>query len=59
MKQKLTVDRVLCRFVYEGGIKGEWVSLEEAMKTWLNPASGHAVKWVEFIEKKRERWDTS
>ena len=54
MKQKLTVDRILCRFVYEGGVKGEWVSLDEAMKTWLNPASGYKVNRVEFIEKKRD-----
>jgi len=52
-KKNLPVSRVEVRFVYEGEIKGEWVDLEDAMRTWLTPASGRRVDRVEFIEKER------
>lgn len=52
-KMTLPVSRVECRFVYEGGIKGEWVDLADAMRTWLTPAAGYAIDRVEFQEKER------
>lgn len=52
-KATLPVSQVEARFVYEGGVKGEWVSLDQAMQTWLNPARGYKVQRVEFQEKLR------
>jgi hypothetical protein len=53
-KQNMPVSRIECRYVYEGGIKGEWVPLTEVMKTWLAPAEGYTVNRVEFQERSRE-----
>lgn len=51
--RRLAVSEVDVRFVYEGGVKGEWVSLDEAMQTWLTPAPGRKVNRIEFNEKLR------
>jgi hypothetical protein len=52
-KRNLPVSRVQVRFVYEGGIKGEWVDLTRALQLWLTPAKGLTVNRVEFNEKER------
>jgi len=54
-KLNLPISRVQVRFVYEDGVKGEWVDLTSAMQLWLTPAEGHVVNRVEFNEKERTR----
>jgi hypothetical protein len=52
-KTSLPISRVEARFVYEGGVKGEWVDLREALSLWMTPAPGYEVNRVEFQEKER------
>jgi hypothetical protein len=52
-KRNLPVSQVQVRFVYEGGIKGEWVDLSRALQLWLTPAKDLTVNRVEFNEKER------
>lgn len=54
-KLGLPASKIEVRFVYEGGVKGEWVDLTEAMKTWMTPHAGLRVNRVEFNEKERPR----
>jgi len=53
MAMSLPASRIEVRFVYDDGVKGEWVDLEVAMQTWLSPAPRRRVNRVEFQEKAR------
>jgi hypothetical protein len=49
----LRVRDILCRFVYQGGIKGEWVELSDALELWIMPDHSLVVDRVEFAPKIR------